>query len=300
MAIGLDLLAAFDAVARWGSVGKAAVALNSTQPTISRQVRSLETQLGQPLFERDASGMHLTPAGRDFVPRARLILHELQLARDTLDAHRGLTRGAIRVGGVTSLVRSFLPQILAEVTLRSPQLNIEITVGSEDQLDHALAQRDLDITFATQAPTEVAAVEIGSTGFADRCVAFCATDHPLADVPTPAIEEVLRQGWALGRPGATTRQQFERLVRAAGHSLPRVALQTDSVDLIISVVARSRIMGWLPEPLLQQVNQGDGIVVLPVPQLEMVRTFRAYRRARGTFPPGGQVFIDAMAAVGRG
>jgi len=297
MTIGQDLLAAFDAVARLGSVGKAATALNSTQPTVSRQVRSLENQLGQPLFERDSSGMHLTPAGRDLVPRVRLILHELQLARDALDAHRGLTRGALRVGGVTTLVRSFLPPILAEVIRRAPQLKIEVLVGSEEQLDRALAQRELDVTFATQTPVEVDSVEIGSSRFADRCVVFAAHDHPLASTAATAVDDVLQQDWALGHPGATTRRQFEALVVGAGHHFPSVALETDSVDLIISVVARSEIMGWLPEPLLEQARQSGAIAVLPVPQLELVRNFRAYRRSRGTFPPGGQVFIDAMASV---
>lgn len=300
MAIGQDLLAAFDAVARFGSVGKAAAALNSTQPTVSRQIRSLEDQFGQALFERDRSGMHLTPAGRDLVPRARLILHELQLARDTLDAHRGLARGSIRVGGVTTLVRTFLPPILAEVARRAPHLKIEVMVGSEEQLEGALAQRQLDIAFASQAPGEVDAVEIGSAGYSDRCVAFCSSDHPLAGARQVSVGDVLREDWALGHPGATTRQQFESLVVAAGHTFPSVALQTDSVDLIASVVAQSRILGWLPEPLLHPQRLTGAIAVLPVAELDLVRRFRAYRRSRGTFPPGGQVFLDAMAAVHAG
>ena len=298
MTLGQDLLAAFEAVARLGTVGKAAVSLHSTQPTVSRQIRSLERYLGQPLFERDSAGMHLTAAGRDFAPRARLILHELQLARDTLDAHGGLKRGAIRVGGVTTLVRTFLPPILAEVARRAPQLKIEAVVGSEEQLDRALAQRELDLIFATQPPGEVEAVEIGSGRYSDRCVVFCAADHAFARQQRPEIAGILQQQWALGHPGATTRQQFEKLVVAAGHRFPSVALQTDSVDLIISVVAQSAILGWLPEPLLQHPGEKQRIRVLSVPELELIRNFSAYRRSRGTFPPGGQVFIDAMAAAG--
>lgn len=299
MSISREVLAAFAAVARSGSVGKAAAALNSTQPTVSRQVRSLERDLGQPLFERDSSGMHLTAAGHELVPRARLILHELELARDALDAHRGLRRGAIRVGGVTTLVRTFMPAILAEVTARAPELKIEVMDASEEQLDRALAQREVDLVFATRPPSEVEAIEVGSTGFTDRCVVFCASNHPLTVLERPPIEAILKQKWALDNPGATTRQQLQSLVATTGYAFPSVGLQTASVDLIILLVSKSLILGWLPEPLLGVARETGAIAVLPTPKLELVRTFRAYRRSRGTIPAGVQVFLDAMAAVRR-
>src|SRR4029079_12581056 len=96
MAFDQHLLGAFQAVAEEGSVGRAAKVLNATQPTISRRIRTLEEQLGQPLFERDSRGMHLTAAGADMLPHARHLLYEMAAIQDRMDAHRGLTRGAIR------------------------------------------------------------------------------------------------------------------------------------------------------------------------------------------------------------
>jgi DNA-binding transcriptional LysR family regulator len=190
-----------------------------------------------------------------------------------------------------------MPAILAEVAARAPELKIEVMDASEEQLDRALAQRELDLVFATRPPSEVEALEVGSARFTDRCVVFCASNHPLAALERPAIEAILQQPWALDHPGATTRQQLQGLVAKTGHSFPPVALQTSSVDLIISLVSKSRILGWLPEPLLGLPRQTGTIAVLPAPKLELVRTFRAYRRSRGTFPAGVQVFIDAMASV---
>jgi DNA-binding transcriptional LysR family regulator len=290
------LLAAFDAVATHGSVGRAALALNTTQPTISRHIKLLERQLGNPLFERDAYGMHLTPAGADLLPRARLILHEMELAREMMDGHRGLRRGAIRLGGVEGVARSFLPAILAEVTRRAPHLRIEVEVGSEDRLERALANREIDIMFAAQPPREVEAVAIGTRKFQDRCVAFCAADHPLLQKGTITMADVVQEAWAMGHPGATTRLQFERRVHEAGFPSPTVMLQTDSVDVIIAVVAGSSILGWLPEPILQARPPQTAITALDIPELELTRTFRAYRRARGTFPPAGQILLDTLAA----
>ncbi len=288
------LLAAFDAVAAFGSVGRAAQALNTTQPTVSRHIQLLERQLGNALFERDASGMHLTPAGADLLPRARLILHEMELARDAMEAHRGLRRGAIRLGGVEAVARSFLPEILAEVTRRAPHLAIEVTVASEDRLGRALANREIDIMFATQPPEDVQAVAIGTRSFGDRCVVFCAKDHPLRQRGRIGPDDLATQPWAMGHAGSTPRLQFERLLQAAGQAPPDVRLQTESVDVIIATVANSTILGWLPEPILQASPLRDAIATLDLPALELTRTFGAYRRARGTFPPAGQVLLDTL------
>jgi DNA-binding transcriptional LysR family regulator len=296
MTFNRELLAAFDAVVEHGSVGRAAVALHATQPTVSRHIRTLEHQIGTTLFDRDHAGMHLTPAGSDLLPHVRYILHEMALAGEAVDAHRGFLRGAVRLGAVDAVARSVLPPILAEVARRAPHLRIEVLVDSEEQLDRALAQRVVDVMFATSPPSEVEAVQIGSREFTDRCVVFCARDHPLHRQSVVAAHDVLQQSWALGHRGATTRDQFETLVRAVGLEFPGIALETDSVDLIISVISRSWIMGWLPEPILRHACQDTAIRVLNLPDLELVRRFRAYRRSRGTFPPGGQVLIDAMHA----
>jgi DNA-binding transcriptional LysR family regulator len=296
MQLDYRLLAAFDVVATHGSVGRAAQELNATQPTISRQIKLLERQVGNALFERDARGMHLTSAGADLLPRVRHILHEMDLAREMMDAHRGLSHGSIRIGGVEGVARSILPPILAEVTRRAPHLTIEMAVGSEEQLDRALADRSVDIVFATKPPREVEAVPVGSRSFQDRCVVFAAADHPLLSRSTVGIADVADKPWALAHRGATTRVQVEDLVRKAGLPPLRVTLQTDSVDAIIAVVATSQMLGWLPAPILDASLYRSQITVLDVPEFEITRTFRAYRRARGTFPPACQVLLDAMAA----
>jgi DNA-binding transcriptional LysR family regulator len=294
MSFDRHLLAAFQAVAEHGTVGRAARALNATQPTISRYVRTLEEQVGHALFERDSRGMHLTDAGSELLPRVHLLLYEMAAAQDLMDAHRGLKRGAIRIGGVTAIARAVFPSVLALVAARAPGLRIEVTVASEDQLDRALAEREIDIMFAVEPPEDVEAMRIGTREFSDRCVVFCAASHPiLRDMPV-GIARVLAEQWAMPRPEGTPRRQFESLVRQAGFDMPSIALQTDSVEMTLSVVARSGIISWLPEPLLVEALQRGEIAVLPVPQLELRRTFSMYRRARGTFPASAQIFIDAL------
>lgn len=296
MSFDQHLLAAFAAVAELGTVGRAAKALNATQPTISRHIRTLEDQFGHHLFDRDSRGMHLTQAGMELLPRARLLLYEMAAAQELMDAHRGLARGAVRIGGVTAVSRAVFPAVVALVAERAPGLRVEVMVASEDQLDRALANREIDIMFAAEPPKEVDAVKIGMREFSDRCMVFCARSHPMLDGRV-SIETALGQQWAMPPPEATPRRQFDKLVRDAGFAPPHITLQTDSVDLILSVVARSRIISWFPEPLLSDGLQRGEVVIVQVPGLELRRTFSMYRRARGTFPAGAQVFIDALGTI---
>jgi DNA-binding transcriptional LysR family regulator len=297
MTLELRLLITFESVARLGSIGAASREMGVPQPTVSRQLRALEQQFGQQLCDRDKRGAHLTPAGRELLPRARLIIHEIGEARKALNATSGLNTGTLRVGAVPSIARSFLCDAIAKMAERAPLLKIEVFVASEDELEIALTQRQIDVGLFGEDLKSADTVPIGSTTITDRCVPVCATTHPIlqSSCIDPAI--VLQQRWAMPHPGAKTRRQFSQLVQACDEPFPIVALQTESVDLMLSVIARSQILGWVPEPIVAALGYRHLIAKLDIPDLSLRRKFRLHRRARGTFPKAGQMLLDVLGEI---
>ena len=115
MPLDLKQLNAFLTIVATGSHGRAAETLHVTQPALSRTVRRLEEQIGAPLFERHATGMQITAIGTALLPHATLLQREAEQAVEEINALRGLSKGAIRVGAVGSIACLVLPQAIGAV-----------------------------------------------------------------------------------------------------------------------------------------------------------------------------------------
>ena len=99
-------LESFVHVAELGSFSKAALVQGIAQPALSRQVRALEIELRQPLFDRNGRGVTLTPAGQRLLAHGRGILQQVERARQDLDEHRGAATGLLSIGLPPSVGRA--------------------------------------------------------------------------------------------------------------------------------------------------------------------------------------------------
>lgn len=132
------------AVAEEGGFTAAAQRLHVVQSAVSSTVRTLERELGTPLFDRTTHRVSLTPAGEAFVPAARATLRAAEQARSAVDAARGQLRGRVTVGTMQG-VWADLHRPLAALRAEHPGVVVRLRQGAVTDIRQALREGTVDL-----------------------------------------------------------------------------------------------------------------------------------------------------------
>jgi DNA-binding transcriptional LysR family regulator len=127
------------AVARWGSMAKAAEHLAISQPVVSKAVAELEQVVGVRLFDRVPGGVEPTPHGRALLKRSVAIFDDLRTSVSELETLSDPTAGELRIGCEENLSTGLLPTLIDRLTQKYPRLQFDVTLGDPATLQ----QRDL-------------------------------------------------------------------------------------------------------------------------------------------------------------
>src|SRR5882757_8866560 len=122
------------AVARYGSIRKAADALNVASSALNRQILDLEMDLGAPLFERLPRGVRVTSAGEAFLVYARLVISELKAVESRIEQLRGLVRGQVSVAAAESVAGELLPAAITQFQATHPNVRFHVRIGAPEEL----------------------------------------------------------------------------------------------------------------------------------------------------------------------
>lgn len=294
MALDPRQLRAFLAVVETGSLGMASEQLHVTQPALSRMMHRLESQLGVPLFERRTTGMELTTFGEALLPHATVLSAEGARALEQINALRGLGQGTLRIGAVGSVATMVLPSVLDRMLTRWPNLQVQITEAVEDILATALANNSIDVVISGPIPESPEIMQVEEHRFTDRYSVICAATHPLRKRRELTMQDLAGQRWVMPPEEAEPRKQFIALTTQLGVAPPHVAVATRYPAVIKALVARTRFLGWLPEPLFAAEESAGLIRRLPVKHMSLTRRFFVYRRRRSSIPPPLQRFLEAL------
>src|ERR1700761_380999 len=133
------------AIAETGSFSRAAERCQVAQPSLSQQVSKLEDELGIRLFDRLAREVRLTDAGRGFLPHARAVLHQTELARSEVDGRRRDARGTVTVGVIPTIAPYYMPKRIAAFTRRFPEATLRIVEETTPILVESLRSLAVDV-----------------------------------------------------------------------------------------------------------------------------------------------------------
>jgi LysR family hca operon transcriptional activator len=264
----------FIAVADAGSLTVAAEQkLHTSQPSLSRQIRDLEQEVGVPLMHRSAHGVELTSAGKAFLDHARMALVQAEAAKEAAQRAAQPAKPTFALGFLSGVEIGLLPEV--ERVLRSEFPGIEIRLSSDYSpiLAKALMRRRLDAAFMRpEEPT-------GDLRYArvrtDPLVFVFPSDHRLASQATVAPQEVVNETFYLpskaapavrrvvldyfGRAGIDIRSEHE--VHNVVHAISMIT-STRGVMLLPGYTKR-----YLPESITTRPVQGE------VPTLDLILAY---------------------------
>lgn len=265
MSIPYDYYRIFYYVARYQSLTRAAHALQSNQPNVTRTINALERELGCRLFQRSHRGVTLTPEGEKLFAHVQIMQEQLQAAEYELAGSRSLQSGSVSIGASETALHGLLLPVLRRFRQQHPGVRFQITNHS--------------------SPQAVAALRAGLVELAVVCTPCDEISKPLAEIPLRPTQDVLVAGpeyadlaarpltlqevadlplVCLG-PGSSTYTFFGQLFAQQGLTLSP-DIQAATADQILPMVRYGLGLGFVPMELARGPLEKGEVIQLSLDQ----------------------------------
>ena len=279
-------LRVFAEVARQGSVLRASEVLHLTPPAVSLQIKEIESQVGQRLFDRANRRITLSTAGEYFLVYARRLLGTLKEAEDAMARFARLETGRLTIGMVSS-AKYFLPQLLARFHTEHPAVDVRLRLGNREQLVALMEANEVDLCVMGRAPVD----------FASRAEPFAMHPHVLVTAPTHRFaraESVPAQ--ALADEPFIVREPASGTRTAMQEYLDRYRLKPSFVmEMPSNEAIKQAVMAGMGVSLLSLHTIGlewqSGLIAAPtVEGLPLMRRWNIVNRAAKQLSPSAEAF----------
>jgi LysR family transcriptional regulator, low CO2-responsive transcriptional regulator len=293
MHITLRHLRIFEAVARHGSISRAASELHLTQPAVSMQMKQLEEQISLPLLEQIGRRICLTEAGQALSVHARDIADRMANLNASMGQFRGLERGLLRLA-VVSTANYFLPALIAEFNARHPGVRISLQVGNREFVLSALSDNRADLAITGQPPD---GVDVVAQNFMDNpLVVIASPSHPLNGQAQVSTERLAQEVLVMREPGSGTRAAVERQFAAHGQTI-RAGGEFGTNEAIKQAVRAGLGVAVVSAQTIELELQTGCLAVLPVEGFPIMRQWYVVQRTQHRPSVAATTFRDVLLAL---
>jgi len=254
----LDLFKSFVAVAENRSFSRAARALHTTQPTLSRQIARFESSLGVRLFERYGRHVECTPAGDMLLPLAQVIIARSDEAIALMREHAGSGPSTVRLGAVGNVMAALLTPILVSFLAAHPRVSVDLVERDDAQLEEAVISGQLDCAVMTPWGSIRAAYH---HLFSEEILLVVHQDHRLAKEPAVSMDMLVGESVLLPRGTMNAGNVIADAMRRAGVE-PRFSYRANYPELTKALVRRGLGVAPMPKMLLDEETM-EGLVAIP-------------------------------------
>lgn len=291
----LKQLEYFAHVAEMGSFTRAAAYLQVAQPALSRQVRSLEVELRQPLLERNGRGVTLTEAGKRLLAHARGILQQVERARDDLEDQRGAATGRLAIALPPSVSRTLTAPLVKAFREQLPRANLSVVEGLSAYALEWLAIGRVDCAVVYNVTPSPA---IDLQPLLDEPL-FLVSARPVGEarIGAPlALREVAERELVIPSRPHSMRMLVEAALANEGRRA-RVALEIESIPAILDLVLQGGCHAVLAENAIRTSGQPTAFQLRPIGPPPLVATLwmaTSAQRPRGPLIDQGAALVKSL------
>jgi LysR family cyn operon transcriptional activator len=253
------------AVAEQRSFTRAAEVLFVSQPTLSQQIKQLEELLDVQLLDRSGRSVRLTDAGEVYVRHARRALGELDAGKRAIHELQDLSRGSLRLG-MTPVTEYLATPLLNHFNIHHPGISVSTLEMPQDEIENALAEDSIDagIAFSNTLASEASSGDIEThVLFIETLSLAVGRAHPRAGRREPVDRLALEQeSLVLLNTDFALRRHFDLYCVEHGIT-PRIAMETNSLGVIVEIVRLGRLSTILPNSIACSQHGLHPVVLLP-------------------------------------
>lgn len=234
----------FIAVAETGSLTEAAEKrLHTSQPSLSRQIRDLEDQVGVELLNRNARGVELTDAGKAFIEHARLALAQVDTAVEAARRAALPSKPRFALGFLTGQEMTWLPDAMQLLRQELPSIEVAVSSDYSPQLASAVAHGKLDLAFMRAEPGYDLEYKVVRK---EPLIVLLPSDHPLTAKAAIAPEDLRHEKFiAMADKAKVLRQVIDAYLGRVGVEV-EIAQSVDNPAMVMSLIASLRGVTLIP------------------------------------------------------
>lgn len=260
---------------------QAADNLGVSQPTLSKQIHTLETTLGAPLFERIRGGVTLTAAGQTLLPLAQRMVADADAAQEAVADIVGLRRGEVRLGATPSLCSSLVPEVLRTFRAEHPEIQLYVNEGGSQDLIENLLAHTLDLALIVQPSEGVDEALSAAPVLQESLVVASVADGPPPTANSQiALSELEHTPLVMFRAGYDIRGVTLDACRRAGFT-PKFAVEGGEMDAVLAFVEAGLGVALVPSMVLANRPL---LRATPLAAPGMRRTIALAHRTRSVLP----------------
>lgn len=251
--MNLEQLRSFSEVARIGHFTRAAEQLHLAQPSLSRQISSLEHELGSELFHRARGAITLTPAGEALLPLARRMLADAEEVRREMAELAGLRQGRVRLGATPTLCISLVAEAVTAFHSAHPGIELHLSERGSRALIDELSNGAIDLALVTSSDAGPAPHRVALTRAPllteELVVISSASEPPVTTRETIDLRQLARLPLVAFPSSYDLRAATEAAFRAAREA-PRIVLEGAEMDAVLRLVERGLGVAVVPAMVL--------------------------------------------------